>query len=405
MCSGARGAKYDTRCERHLMIRRPNASIAGIGLTPQAKAIDTTSIGITLDAAKLALADAGMSLSDVDGLAARWPGPGGTVFEPGAWDWTGVFGQSLNWIGDTYAQGVPGVLDAAAAVATGQCEVALVMGGQAGVLAGPTVASYTRPENEFVSIWGMLTAAHFALIAQTYFHRFKPDRDKLSAIAAAIRNSGAANPLAVMAGKGPYAIDDITASPMITDPFYLLDLCLATEGAAAVVITTPERARDCPHSPVSILGGGSEWYRQQYVDPPRYDEVARVGADAYRRSFAMAELAVDDIDVFELYDINTFEVVRQVETLGVCAEGEGADYLVEQGIGADGSMPINTDGGLMSFSHTGFGGPTLKVVEAVRQLRGIAGPGQVADAEHVFVTGAGAGAQYHNAMILGHDRQ
>lgn len=405
MCSGARGAKYDTRCERHLMIRRPNASIAGIGLTPQAKAIDTTSIGITLDAAKLALADAGMSLSDVDGLAARWPGPGGTVFEPGAWDWTGVFGQSLNWIGDTYAQGVPGVLDAAAAVATGQCEVALVMGGQAGVLGGPTVASYTRPENEFVSIWGMLTAAHFALIAQTYFHRFKPDRDKLSAIAAAIRNSGAANPLAVMAGKGPYSIDDITASPMITDPFYLLDLCLATEGAAAVVITTPERARDCPHSPVSILGGGSEWYRQQYVDPPRYDEVARVGADAYRRSFAMAELAVDDIDVFELYDINTFEVVRQVETLGVCAEGEGADYLVEQGIGADGSMPINTDGGLMSFSHTGFGGPTLKVVEAVRQLRGIAGPGQVADAEHVFVTGAGAGAQYHNAMILGHDRQ
>lgn len=387
------------------MIRRPNASIAGIGLTPQAKAIDTTSIGITLDAAKLALADAGMSLSDVDGLSARWPGPGGTVFEPGAWDWTGVFGQSLNWIGDTYAQGVPGVLDAAAAVATGQCEVALVMGGQAGVLAGPTVASYTRPENEFVSIWGMLTAAHFALIAQTYFHRFKPDRDKLSAIAAAIRNSGAANPLAVMAGKGPYSIDDITASPMITDPFYLLDLCLATEGAAAVVITTPERARDCPHSPVSILGGGSEWYRQQYVDPPRYDEVARVGADAYRRSFAMAELAVDDIDVFELYDINTFEVVRQVETLGVCAEGEGADYLVEQGIGADGSMPINTDGGLMSFSHTGFGGPTLKVVEAVRQLRGIAGPGQVADAEHVFVTGAGAGAQYHNAMILGHDRQ
>ena len=387
------------------MIRRPNASIAGIGLTPQAKAIDTTSIGITLDAAKLALADAGMSLSDVDGLAARWPGPGGTVFEPGAWDWTGVFGQSMNWIGDTYAQGVPGVLDAAAAVATGQCEVALVMGGQAGVLGGPTVASYTRPENEFVSIWGMLTAAHFALIAQTYFHRFKPDRDKLSAIAAAIRNSGAANPLAVMAGKGPYSIDDITASPMITDPFYLLDLCLATEGAAAVVITTPERARDCPHSPVSILGGGSEWYRQQYVDPPRYDEVARVGADAYRRSFAMAELAVDDIDVFELYDINTFEVVRQVETLGVCAEGEGADYLVEQGIGADGSMPINTDGGLMSFSHTGFGGPTLKVVEAVRQLRGIAGPGQVADAEHVFVTGAGAGAQYHNAMILGHDRQ
>ena len=186
-----------------LSARRPRASIAGIGLTPQGKAIDSTSVEITLDAAQLALADAGMTIADVDGLAARWPGPGGTVFEPGAWDWTGVFGQSLNWIGDTYAQGVPGVLDAAAAVATGQCEVALVMGGQAGVLGGPTVASYTRPDNEFVSIWGMLTSAHFALIAQTYVHRFQPDRDALSAVAAAIRNSGAANPLAVMAGKGP----------------------------------------------------------------------------------------------------------------------------------------------------------------------------------------------------------
>jgi acetyl-CoA acetyltransferase len=384
-----------------LSARRPRASIAGIGLTPQAKAIDSTSIEITLDAAQLALADAGMTLADVDGLAARWPGPGGTVFEPGAWDWTGVFGQSLNWIGDTYAQGVPGVLDAAAAVATGQCEVALVMGGQAGVLGGPTVASYTRPDNEFVSIWGMLTSAHFALIAQTYVHRFQPDRDALSTVAAAIRNSGAANPLAVMAGKGPYRVQDIAASPMIADPFHLLDLCLATEGGAAVIITTPERARDCPNAPISILGGGSEWYRQQYVDPPRYDEVARVGADAYRRTFEMADCSVSDIDVFELYDINTFEVVRQVETLGICDEGEGADYLVEQGIGVDGAMPINTDGGLMACSHTGFGGPTLKVVEAVRQVRGIAGPGQVTDAERIFITGAGAGAQYHNAMILG----
>ena len=167
-------------------------------------------------------------------------------------------------------------------------------------------------------------------------------------------------------------------------------------------MTTPERARDCPNPPATILGGSSDWYRQQYVDPPRYDEVARVGQDAYQRAFAMADLNVADIDVFELYDINTFEVVRQVETLGVCGEGEGADFLFEQGMGVDGGMPINTDGGLMSFSHTGFGGPNLKIVEAVRQLRGIAGPGQVADVETAFVTGAGSGAQYHNAMILGH---
>ena len=381
--------------------RRPQAAIAGIGLTEQAKSIDSTNIEICVRAAMLALEDAGMTIDDVDGIAARWPGPGGTVFGPGAWDWTGLFGKPFRWIGDTYPQGVPGAMDAAAAVSTGQCDVALVVGGQAGVLGGPKVASYTRPDNEFVSIWGLLTAAHFALIAQVYLHRFGPDRDRMSAIAAAIRNAGAANPNAVMAGRGPYAPADIAASALIADPFHLLDLCLATEGASAFVVTSPERARDCPNPPAHILGGGSEWHRQQYVDPPRYDEVGHVGADAYARTLAMAGLKPADIDVFELYDINTWEVVRQIETLGLCPEGDGVDFLFEQGIGVDGGVPINTDGGLMSFSHTGYGGPNLKVVEAVRQLRGIAGPGQVADVDHVLVTGAGSGAQYHNSMILG----
>ena len=223
----------------------------------------------------------------------------------------------------------------------------------------------------------------------------------LAAIAAAIRNAGSANPNAVMAGRGPFTAADITASPQVAEPFHLLDLCLSTEGASAFIVTTPERARDCPHAPAQILGGGSEWFRQQYVGPPRYDEVGAIGADAYARTFEMAGLKPSDIDVFELYDINRWDIVRQVETLGICPEGDGVDFLFEQGVGVADGMPINTDGGLLSFSHNGYGGPNLKVVESVRQLRGSAGTGQVADVDHVFLTGAGAGAQYHNAMILG----
>lgn len=383
--------------------RKPNAAIAGIGLTSQAKSLDSSTIEICLEAAQLALADAGMTLDDIDGVAGRWPGPGGTVFEQGSVDWTGIFGRPLRWVCDTYPHGVPGALDAAAAVATGLCDNVLVFGGQAGVLGGPSVASYTRPDNEFVACWGSLTAVHFALIARVYLDRFSPDPSRMAEIAATIRNAGAINPNAVMFGRGPYGPDDILASPPIAEPFRLLDLCLATEGASAMVVTSIERARDCPHPPAVIKGGGAEWYRQQYVDPPRYDEVGRIGADAYSRAFAMADLEVSDIDVFELYDINTFEIVRQFETLGLCSEGEGVDYLHEVGIGLDGAHPTDTDGGLMSFSHTGFGGPSLKVVEAVRQLRGIAGPGQVAGVDNVFATGAGSGAQYHNAMILGRD--
>lgn len=379
-------------------------AIAGIGRTAMARRLPTSTIHACLDAARRALDDAGMTVSDVDGVAARWPGPGGTVFHPGSADWAALLGIPLRWIGDTYPQGVPALLDAAAAIATGQCSTVLIVGGQAGVLGGPAVASYTRPDNEFIACWGSLTAAQFALVAQVYLHRFRPDPERMASIAAAIRTMGSANPDAVLSGRGKITAADVLASPPVAEPFRLLDLCLANEGAAAFVVTTLERARDAQHGAVRLMGGGCEWHRQQYVDPPRYDEVGRIGADAAARAFATAGLGREDVDVLELYDINTFEVVRQIEALGWCAEGEGVEFLVDAGIGPTDRLPLNTDGGLMSYSHIGWGGPQLKVVEAVRQLRGTAGPGQVPGAEVALVTGAGSGAQYHNVALLTSDR-
>ncbi len=391
---------------RHPLAR---VAVAGVAATRQARSFDGNSVQICLEAARAALDDAGLSLDDVDGISARWPGPGGTVFHPGSVDWSALLGKGFDWVGDTYPQGAPGLLDAAGAILAGQCSTVLVFGGRAGesgvgASGGQAVASYTRPDNEFTACWGSLTAAQFALVAQVYVHRFAPDPERMALVPATIRNAGSANPAAVMYGRGPYRPADVLASPPVAEPFRLLDLCLATEGAAAMVVTSLERARDCPSAPVVVLGGGSEWYRQQYVDPPRYDDVARVGSGAYRRSFGMAGLAPEDVDVFELYDINTFEVIRQFETLGFCAEGEGVDYLAEAGIGLDGRHPTNTDGGLLAYSHVGWGGPTLKIVEAVRQIRGTAGPSQVPGTEVALVTGAGSGAQYHNAVLLGADR-
>ena len=416
-----------------------SVAVAGVAATRQARSLDGNSVQICLEAARAALDDAGMSLDEVDGISARWPGPGGTVFHPGSVDWSAVLGKGFDWVGDTYPQGAPGLLDAAGAILADQCSTVLVFGGRAGESGGAvssggaaaagagvssggvaasagvssggaasaaagTVAPYTRPDNEFTACWGSLTAAQFALVAQVYLHRFAPNAERMALVPATIRNAGSANPAAVMYGRGPYRPADVLASPPVAEPFRLLDLCLATEGAAAMVVTGLERARDCPSPPAVVLGGGSEWRRQQYVDPPRYDDVARIGAGAYRRSFAMAALAPGDVDVFELYDINTFEVIRQFETLGFCAEGEGVDYLAEAGIGLDGRHPTNTDGGLMAYSHVGWGGPTLKIVEAVRQIRGTAGPSQVPGVEVAMVTGAGSGAQYHNAVLLGADR-
>ncbi len=377
-----------------------DVSIVGVGRTAMARRLETTTLSACLEAARLALDDAGLRVSDIDGVSARWPGPGGTVFQPGSADWSNLLGVPLRWVGDTYPQGIPAALEAAAAIVTGQCTTVLVVGGQAGVLGGDSVASYTRPDNEFISCWGSITQAQFALVAQVYLARYRPDRTALADLAASIRNSGSANPDAVMAGRGPYRAQDVLASPLIASPFHLLEVCLATEGAAAMVLTSNDRAADLRGVPVRLLGGACEWYRQQYVDPPRYDEVALIGSDAGRRAFGMAGMEPADVDVLELYDINIFEVVRQLEALGFCPPGEGVAFAAERGITVAGGLPVNTDGGLLSFAHIGWGAPTLKIVEAVRQVRGEAASGQVQGARTALVTGAGSGAQYHNVLLL-----
>jgi acetyl-CoA acetyltransferase len=380
-----------------------SVAIAGVALTPMAKRHEMGSLELCLAAARDALADAKMTIRDIDGIAARWPGPGGTVFHPGSADWADQLGISVRWIGDTYPQGVPAVLDAAGAIVTGQAEAVLIVGGQGGVLGGERVAAYTRPENEFTEVWGSITQAQFALVAQEYFHRYRPAREQVAAVAAAIRNAGSVNPSAVMYGRGPYDAAAVLASPMVASPLHLLEVCLASEGAAALVLTSAERAADGPHPVVRLLGGGAEWHGQQYVDPPLFDEVGDLLADAAARTFAMAALQPSDVDVFELYDVTAAEVVRQVEVLGLCGKGEGAAFLVDVGVGPTGGCPINTDGGLLSFAHIGWGAPTVKVVEAVRQLRGNAPSGQVEGARVAAVTGAGAGAQYGNLLLLGRD--
>jgi acetyl-CoA acetyltransferase len=385
-------------------VRLSDVAVVGVGVTPQRKRSDRGSLQVALDAAKLALADAGLPHTAVDGIAARWPGPGGTDLAPGSADWSTLLGVPLRWIGDSYPQGVPALVDAAGALLTGQATTVLVTGGQAGVLGGGRVASYTQPGSEFVAPFGAFTAAHFALVAQRHLARFPHARRGAAEIAATIRTTGSANPAAVMAGRGPYTADDVLAAPPVVDPFTLLDLCLASEGGAAVVVTTLERARDLPHPPVVLLGAGMEWLRQQYVDPARYEQAWSIGAAAARTAFGQAGLGPADVDVAQLYDVNSLEVARQFEALGFCAEGEGTDFALATGIGPEGKLPTCTDGGLLSFSHIGWGAPTLKLVEAVHQVRGTAGDRQVPNAEIAVAAGAGSGAQYYNLALLGRAR-
>jgi acetyl-CoA acetyltransferase len=215
-----------------------------------------------------------------------------------------------------------------------------------------------------------------------------------------IRNCGSNNPEAAMFGKGPYTVEDILSSPMLATPFHLLDVCIAGEGGGALVLTTVDRARDLPHRTIAVLGGGMELSGAAYVSPPQYCNVGRLGATAATRALSMAGLAVHEIDVFSLYDPNSFEIIRQMEVLGLCAEGEGGPFVQDGNIALDGRYPTNPDGGCLAYAWNGTQQMTLKLVEAVRQLRGTA-VNQVEGAETAIAANAGSGAGHYELVVLG----
>jgi acetyl-CoA acetyltransferase len=360
--------------------------IVGAFNTRQARRLDgETSHTVTLGAVRGALADAGLDIRDVDGLNVL----PGLDYQNG----TRVFGYALGipyfWVG-RQAPGPASVLEAAAAISSGVCDVVVLAAGEAGIHTdSSSVAPWTRPANEFIECWGLMTPAEFALSAKEYMHRFSVDPLKVAYVASVIRNNGARNPEAIYYDRGPFTPEDILASRLIADPYHLLDCAMTGEGGSALVLTTAERARDLPSRAVRVLSGGSESWGPSYTHPPTYDRVGMLGRQAAERAFAVAGIGRDDVDVFELYDNFSWEIIRYFEAFGYCAVGEGADFVADGAIEVGGRYPVVTDGGTMSHSHTGESQRHQRVVQAVRQLRGTTSANQVPDARTAMVAALG----------------
>jgi len=382
-----------------------DVAIVGVAPTRQAKRLrDVTEFGLILGALDTALADAGLCRADVDGVALEWPGPGGIPgngpFDAGdVTSWARVLGHDLSWVSDGALDtaGAKGVLKAAAAVSAGLCDVAVVGGAQSGAFSGAVNVPYVL---EFTDVWGAYVVPVFGLVAARHMHEFGTTSEQLASVAVSIRNLGYRNPEAVMYGKDPITVDDVLSSRMIATPFHLLDVCVNAEGGGVVVLTTLERARDLRQPVVCVLGGGMQFHEAPYKNPPLYREVGRVGAAAAERAYRMAGIAPQDLDVMAVYDPNTFEVIRQLEVFGICKEGEGGPYVESVGIGLDSPLPVNTDGGLLSYAWNGTQHMTLRVIEVVRQLRGSA-VHQVPGAEIGLAANAGSGASHQQLLVLG----
>jgi len=377
------------------------ATVVGVYVTKQARRLEGREpLETMMEAVKGALADAGVNPRDVDGTAVQWPGPGGSPNEAASWGQ--YFKTPLAFTQEHWSDqaGARGVLKAAAAIEAGLCDTVVIGSGNVGGFAGGTAVG-AGDGLEFADVYGATAMSQFALVAQRYMHEFNVSPEAIAHVAATIRNHGHVNPEAVMYDAGPYTVQDVLASPMIASPLHRLECSLINQGCCALVLSTAERARDLDQHPVSVLSGGMEFWDASYANPALYREVKGLGKEAVSRTFTKAGLAPSDVDVFALYDAVAFEVVRQVEMLGLCAEGQGAALLAGDTMSRTGKHPINLDGGIQSHSWIGTGQLTLKVIECVRQLRGSCGDRQVENASVALATNAGSGARHIEMALFG----
>jgi acetyl-CoA acetyltransferase len=227
-------------------------------------------------------------------------------------------------------------------------------------------------------------------------HQYGTTRENLADVALAARGWAQLNPEAYE--RGPLTRDEVLRSKMISDPLTLRDCCLVTDGAGALVMVRSEDAKNHPRKPVYFLGGGVELSHRQIASMPDLTETAAKGSG--KRAFAMAKLGPRDIDVVELYDAFTINTVLFLEDLGFCPKGEGGRFVAGGHIAPGGGLPVNTNGGGLSYCHPGMYG-IFTVVEAVRQLRREAGDRQVHDAEIALCHGNGGVLSSQATVILG----
>lgn len=376
------------------MTIRGKAHIAGAFEHPSRDLPDHSVQQIHAECALGALADAGLSIRDVDGYFST----GQLGF--GAVSMTEYLGLRPSYVDGTFTGGssyLAHVGHAAAAIAAGKCKVALITQGAKvrGVLRGPKHSGDT-PEFPFETVYGETNAGIYALAARRHMHEYGTTAEQLAAVKVAASHYACHNPNALL--RKLVTVEDVVNSPMIADPLHRLDCCLVTDGGGAIVVVAPEIARELKRPSVAILGH-AEHIKHSGNGPNDFTSTG--AAVSAPRALAEAGVSLGDVDYASIYDSFTITVIMTLEDFGFCKKGQGGAFVADGALALDGVIPVNTDGGGLCSNHPGYQGGLVKIVEAVRQLRGDAHPEtQVRDCAIAVAHGTGGGMSRQASVTL-----
>jgi acetyl-CoA acetyltransferase len=379
---------------------RGSAAIAGVATFGCGETPGFTDMELLARAAVAAVADAGLKMSDIDGVctasasATMWAMP---VVE--------YLGLRPRYIDSTMLGGssfIAHLLPAMYALQAGQCKAVLVCYGSA-----QRSAQFGRREIGAARRWmdpqpyeapyePMQPLSSYALAASRHMFEFGTTRRQLAEVAVAARQWAGLNPEAFM--REPMSIDDVLAARMVSDPLSVRDCCLVTDGGGAYVLVRADRARDLPKKPVYVLGNATAVWNRQISS--MHDLTVTAASQSGREAYAMAGLSAKDMGVVQLYDAFTINTLLFLEDLGFCKKGEAGSFVENGGIAPGGHLPVNTNGGGLSCVHPGMYG-IFALIEAVRQLRGDAGARQVLGAVTALAHGNGGTLSSQATAILG----
>ncbi|MFF7378759.1 acetyl-CoA acetyltransferase [Streptomyces massasporeus] len=358
------------------MVARRKVAVVGVALSDCGRVDDVTPYALHAQAARRALADAGLDRSLVDGFASAGLGTLAPV------EVAEYLGLRPTWVDSTSVGGSTWEVmaaHAADAIAAGHARAVLLVYGstaRADVRAGRrtgTLSFGTRGPLQFEVPYGHTLIAKYAMAARRHMIEYGTTIEQLAEVAVQARANAALNPEAMF--RTPVTVDEVLSGPMIADPFTKLHCCVRSDGGAAVLLVAEEYVRDCRTSPVWVLGSGESVSHAAMSEWP--DFTVSPAAVSGRLAFERAGVRPAEIEVAEIYDAFTYMTLVTLEDLGFCAKGEGGAFVEKGRLRVEGGeLPVNTDGGGLSAQHPGMRGLFL-LVEAVRQLRGECGERQV----------------------------